>query len=184
VTSMPDPESRRSAAAVGAYLAFTVADEHFAICATAVQEIIPHQPLIPLPQAPAHVHGVVNLRGQVVPVMDLRRRLQVEAQRCAETRPCIVVATLDIGGESARIGILVDDAVDLLEVGPDQLLEVPVLAQHQSDSHCIAGLARSGDELVILLDLAVLVDAQSLSLSDTQKLVERLGSPATDDGDA
>jgi purine-binding chemotaxis protein CheW len=105
-----------------AYLAFTLGGNVFAFNAGIVREVIPAVPVSPLPHASGYVSGSVNLRGRLIPVIDLRLRLGMEkARRTPKT--CIIVLELPHAGATAEVGVLADSVVEVAE--PDASKKQP-----------------------------------------------------------
>ena len=132
-----------------AYLTFTLRTETFAVPVTQVREILDHAPLTRLPQMPAFVAGVLNLRGRVVPVVDLRIRFGMTCQ--AETRDsCIVVMEIDLDGALMEFGALVDGVQEVLVLSASQIEPPPRLGLGLK-CDLLAGIGKEGERFIILL---------------------------------
>ena len=119
-----------------------LADEHYGLDIAKVFEIIRHQPITPVPRAPRFVKGVINLRGRIIPVVDLRGRFGMdEVEPTKETR--IVVAE----SSSTRVGLIVDSVSEVL------LLPLDAVVASGADAEYLRGIAKLGDRLVLLLEL-------------------------------
>ncbi len=139
-------------------VAFRLDAESFGIHVATVREIVTMQPITHVPGAPRFVEGVINLRGQIVPVVDLRRRFGMpEAERNAETR--IVVAEVS----DCVVGLVVDSVTEVLTVSGSDV-EPPSPAIAGPRSLFIRGLAKVGDKLLVLLSLDHLLTAEDLSI--------------------
>jgi purine-binding chemotaxis protein CheW len=124
-----------------------LADEHYGLDIAKVFEIIRHQPITPVPRAPSFVKGVINLRGRIIPVVDLRDRFgMAEAEPTKETR--IVVAE----SSSTRVGLIVDGVSEVLLLRTDSVEPTPEVAAG-ADAEYLRGIAKLGDRLVLLLEL-------------------------------
>ena len=124
-----------------------LADEHYGLDIARVFEIIRHQPVTPVPRAPAFVKGVINLRGRIIPVVDLRGRFCMpETEATKESR--IVVAE----SGSTRVGLIVDSVSEVLLVPMDAIEATPEVAAGD-DAEYLRGIAKLGDRLVLLLEL-------------------------------
>jgi purine-binding chemotaxis protein CheW len=124
-----------------------LADEHYGLDIAKVFEIIRHQPITPVPRAPAFVKGVINLRGRIIPVVDLRGRFSMtEVEPTKETR--IVVAE----SSSTRVGLIVDSVSEVLLLPIDSVEATPGVAAG-ADAEYLRGIAKLGDRLVLLLEL-------------------------------
>jgi len=125
---------------------FDLASEHYAVSSQCVREIIRMQNITRVPGALDFVEGVTNLRGKVVPVIDLRKRLALPAGD--ETKDMRIVV-LEVGSE--YVGLIVDGVSEVLRV-PYSLIEPPSEVVHGPDADYILGIAKLESKLVILLD--------------------------------
>jgi purine-binding chemotaxis protein CheW len=124
-----------------------LADEHYGLDIAKVVEIIRLQPITPVPRSPAFVKGVMNLRGRIIPVVDLRTRFgMAEAEPTKETR--IVVAD----SSSTRVGLIVDAVSEVLMVSGALIEPTPDVAANL-DTAYLRGIAKLGRRLVLLLEL-------------------------------
>jgi purine-binding chemotaxis protein CheW len=124
-----------------------LADEHYGLDIAKVFEIIRHQPITPVPRAPKFVKGVINLRGRIIPVVDLRGRFgMVEVEPTKETR--IVVAE----SSATRVGLIVDSVSEVLLLPIDSVESTPGVAAG-ADVEYLRGIAKLGERLVLLLEL-------------------------------
>ena len=132
---------------------FELANEYYGVDIAAVESIIKMQPITAVPQAPAFVEGITNLRGSVLPVMDLRKRfgLSGREQKTESNRDDkrIVVVSMD----GMKIGMIVDAVSEVLRVQEDAIEPPPPMVT-TINSAFITGIAKVGERLIILLDLA------------------------------
>ena len=141
-----------------------LAGEDYGVAITAVREIIRFQKATDVPQAPPYVEGIINLRGLVIPVVDLRKRfgLQIEAET-AETR--IVVVNVD----SHTVGLVVDGVSEVIEVPGGSIEPVSSVAASTVTAD-LRGIANLADWLIILIDLSSLLSAiAASSLGETAR---------------
>ncbi|MBL4809824.1 MAG: purine-binding chemotaxis protein CheW [Phycisphaerales bacterium] len=137
-------------------VSFNVGKELFAVDILRVQEINRMMSLTQVPQSPPGVCGVINLRGRIVPVLDLRTRFGLkECEHCEESRIIVV----EIKG--ATIGFIVDAVHEVLEINPSIIEEAPAITS-SADARFIKGVAKMKDTLLILLDLDELMTTESL----------------------
>jgi len=130
---------------------FSLAEEFYALDIQSVQEIVLMQPITAIPDADPWVEGITNLRGRVVPVLDLRRRCNVTANEyTAETR--IVV----VSPAQGLVGLIVDSVSEVLRVPDDQIGELSSIVGVEENSY-LSGVARLEDRLVSLMDLDSLI---------------------------
>ena len=141
------------------YLTFSLAGEMFAVATLSVKEIIEYGQLTTVPMMPAFIRGVINLRGAVVPVIDLGVRFHGNPTLISR-RSCIVIIEVPGEDESAQVlGIVVDAVSEVLEISPAEIEPPPAFgAKIRADF--ISGMGKVGNEFVIVLDLArvLLVD--------------------------
>ncbi|MBA4378569.1 MAG: chemotaxis protein CheW [Gemmatimonas sp.] len=131
----------------GRYLGFRLGGETYGLEIGVVQEIAGMLPVTRVPGSPAHVRGVVNLRGRVVPVVDLRTLFGMEP--AAETRrTCLVVCRVEDGTETVVAAAVADDVTEVMRI--DGAAAPP--ATDGAAGACVVGLAQQGDRVVILLD--------------------------------
>jgi len=126
---------------------FNLAHDLYGVSIAAVSEIITRQPITRVPRAPAFVEGVINLRGKVLPVIDLRKRFGL-AQGADTPDTRIVVAEIN----RTQVGMVVDAVSQVLRV-PDTAIEPPSPVVATVDSAFVSGIAKVGSRLIVLLDL-------------------------------
>jgi len=141
------------------FLAFKVGGEEYGIPVDSVQEIHAYSEPTPIADAPPHVCGVLDLRGAIAPIVDLRRVFKT--QRGRHEPPPVVIA-LRLGDE--LIGVVVDGVTGVLELGPEQLLPVP--RPHEAvDSELVLAIGSVEERLLVLIDLARILGNADLGLS-------------------
>jgi purine-binding chemotaxis protein CheW len=136
----------------GKYLTFSLGDEEYGIGILKVKEIIGMMRITPVPQAPDFIKGVVNLRGKVIPVLDLRLRFGMNESGYTE-RTCIVVVEIDNAQAKLHIGVVVDSVSEVLNIKASDIEDAPSFGTTLS-SDCILGMAKTGGKVKILLDIA------------------------------
>ncbi|MFD1697266.1 chemotaxis protein CheW [Roseibium aestuarii] len=129
------------------FISFTLGDDEYAIDIMAVREIKGWTDTTPLPNQPAHVLGVLNLRGAIVPIMDLRSRF---GQGMTETTPMHVVIIVNVGERT--FGILVDAVSDILTVEPAEIKGVPDNDRTGSEAY-LSGIINADHGMVVVLSL-------------------------------
>jgi len=140
------------------YLTFTIGSVAYALEIGIVTEIIGLQGITPVPNVPHFIKGVINLRGKVIPVMDVRARFQLEEQAYHD-RTCIIVIEV----ESATVGLVVDAVSEVIDLPEDAIEPTPSLGQ-SSESRCIQALGKVGDEVKLILDARQLLDSGEAAL--------------------
>ncbi len=135
----------------GKYLSFQLSKEEYGIAILRVREIIGMVDVTPLPRTPDFVRGVINLRGRIIPVIDLRRKFGMSPTECTN-ETCVIV--VDVGKDSEtsfRVGCIVDKVSEVLTIGTEVFESTPRCAHAAGDY--IAGLAKLKDRVLILLDI-------------------------------
>ena len=135
----------------GKYLTFTLANEDYGIGILKIKEIIGMMPITKVPRCPDFVKGVINLRGKVIPVMDLRMRFGVDAAEFTE-RTCIVVVEVDSGSGTLVVGLIVDSVSEVLNIKSDDIEETPGFGTKVNTDY-ILGMAKISGGVKILLDI-------------------------------
>jgi purine-binding chemotaxis protein CheW len=133
------------------YLTFTLGNEEYGVPVLKVREIIKVMDITQVPQVPPHVLGVINLRGKVIPVIDLRRKFGFPSLEYSD-RTCIVVADVDLAPGTAMMGIVVDSVSDVLSVTDAEIDQTPDFGG-QNTTDYVLGLAKVKGTVKILLDL-------------------------------
>ena len=146
----------------GKYLTFTLAEEEYGIGILKIKEIIGMLPITSVPQTPEFVKGVINLRGKVIPVMDLRLRFGMPSIDYSE-RTCIIV--VEIGGQAGTIlaGIVVDAVSEVLNIKGDDIEKTPTFGTKLNTDY-ILGMAKMEGGVKILLDIDQVLSTAELSL--------------------
>ena len=126
---------------------FALEDERYGLEIAAVYEIIRHQPITAVPQAPGFVEGVINLRGRIIPVVDLRERFGL-APVTASGASRIVVCD----AANTRVGLVVDGVSEVLMVPAEAIEPTPAVAVGRNSEY-VRGIAKIAEDLIILLDL-------------------------------
>lgn len=126
---------------------FRVGRETFGVPISMVREIVRVPEITAVPNAPEHIEGVINLRGKIVPVVDLRRRLGQKDLQTSRKNRILVVELAD-----KIVGLLVQSASEVLKIPPSEI-ETPDNLVHESDQNCVTGVGKLDDRLILLLDL-------------------------------
>jgi purine-binding chemotaxis protein CheW len=148
----------------GKYLTFTLAGEEYGIGILKVKEIIGIMAITTVPQMPDYLKGVINLRGKVIPVVDLRLKFGMEAMDYTE-RTCIIVVEIACTGQKVMIGILVDSVSEVLNIKGSDIEDAPNFGSRLNTDY-ILGMAKTGGKVKILLDIDRVLSTQEISLMD------------------
>lgn len=145
----------------GKYLTFTLAGEEYGIGILKVKEIIGMVSITSVPRTPDFVKGVINLRGKVIPVMDLRLRFSMEAMDYTE-RTCIIVVEIEGGAGTVQIGIVVDSVSEVVNVRSEDIEATPAFGT-ELDTEYILGMAKMEGGVKILLDIDRVLNVQEIA---------------------
>jgi purine-binding chemotaxis protein CheW len=135
----------------GKYLTFSLASEEYGVPVLKVREIMKIMPITAVPQVPPYVKGVINLRGKVITVVDLRLKFGLEAQEHTD-QTAIVVVEIAVGGGKVLTGIIVDFVSDVLNIVPDEIEQTPAFGDRVVTDY-LSGMAKVKGCVKILLDL-------------------------------
>ncbi len=149
----------------GKYLTFELGDEFYGIEILKIQEIIGLMDVTHLPRTPAFVRGVINLRGRIIPVVDLRAKFELPSTDDTE-RTCIVVVQVAVHGAPLIMGLLVDEVSEVINVQAEMLEPAPSFGSGV-DVAFLMGLAKVNSKVVMLLDVdRVLADTEMSSIQE------------------
>ena len=148
-------------ARAGRYLTFNLAGELYGLEILKVQEIIGIMNVTRVPRAPDYIRGVINLRGKVIAVIDLRRKLSFDSKADTE-RTCIVVVQVQRGDSIITMGIIVDTVSEVLNVNADQIEATPEFGVNIA-TEFILGMAKVAKNVVILLDADCILSQTELN---------------------
>ena len=135
----------------GKYLLFRLGREEYGLGVLKVREIVSHQDPVPVPHSPAFVKGVINLRGKVVPVMDLRERLGLPPDSDPRRTSIIIVQVKDVS-PPVLVGAIVDEVLEVIDIQASDIEDAPDFGRNLGDE-CILGVAKVQARVRILLDV-------------------------------
>jgi len=143
------------------YLTFKLADEIFAFDVAKVREILELTSITKVPQTPDFMRGVINLRGSVVPVIDLRLNFGMQ---CTEqtVNTCIIVVEVNLNGEILVLGVLADSVQEVVEMEPDHIEPPPQLGT-KLNTEFIKGMGKVENTFVMILDIDKVFSSDELS---------------------
>ena len=151
----------RRTAETGKYLTFALGQEEYGLEILKVREIIGYMDITSVPQTPDYVMGVINLRGQVIPVVNLRLKFGMGSiDRTKET--CIIVVEIDREDQQISTGIIVDRVSEVLDISSQDIQESPEFGS-KVDTEFILGMGKIGDTVKILLDIDKVISSALLS---------------------
>lgn len=144
------------------YLTFTLGGEMFAVAILNVKEIIEYGTVTEIPMMPGFIRGVINLRGAVVPVIDLSCRFGGKSSQVAR-RTCIVIVELEQDDQKHDIGVMVDAVSEVLEI-PRSEIEPPPSFGAKIRTDFISGMGKVGGKFVIILDVARVLSVEEIAM--------------------
>ena len=150
---------------------FDLNEEAYGVDISAVREIIRMQEITRVPRAPDFIEGVINLRGKVIPVVDLRKRFTMPATERTDEHRIVVV---DVDGQD--IGMVVDAVTEVSRI-PSSSIEPPSSVITTDDSEYLTGIVKTDDKLIILLDIAkVISSSEAVALADVQESADSVAA--------
>jgi len=136
----------------GKYMTFQLANEIYGLEILKVREIIGLMDITKVPRSAAFIRGVINLRGKVIPVADLRLKFGMEACQATE-QTVIIVVQCAVSGRNLTMGILVDQVLEVLSIEAGQIEPPPSLGEAAVEAQFILGVGKAGDRVIFLLDI-------------------------------
>ena len=159
-------------------LTFLIGEDEYGISILRVREIAEYRTLTPVPMTAAWMRGVMNLRGTVVPVVDLAARLGLE-RTAVSRRTCLIIVEMDVDADRVVIAVMVDGVSRVVEVSPDDIQEPPPFGL---GIDFVPGLVRVDERLIVLLDLTAILS--SAEVLDAATLLPALRDQAAEAGHA
>ncbi len=151
-------DKKETSAVEGKFLTFVLGDEIYGIEILKAREIIGFMDITTVPQTPDYMKGVINLRGKVIPVIDLRMKFSMpEEAHTQET--CVIVVEVN----STSIGIIVDSVSEVSDIGGGEIENAPKFGQN-IDTSFIMGLGKVKDKIIILLDIDAILSSDELEM--------------------
>jgi purine-binding chemotaxis protein CheW len=168
-TSQPQQADPNLSERAGKYLTFALANEESGLQILKVREIINYMDITAVPQTPHFVKGVINLRGQIIPVIDLRALFGMQTTEVTD-QTCIIVAEVCRDGCKYNYGVIVDRVLEVLEIAGEYIEETPQFGR-SVDTDFILGMGKIGDSVKILLDIDKVLES-----GDFSTVVENCGA--------
>ena len=148
----------------GKYLTFTMDKEEYGIGILKIKEIIGMMPITSVPRTPEFVKGVINLRGKVIPIIDLRLRFGMEPIEYTD-RTCIIVVEINAQDSTIQIGAIVDTVSEVLNIKAEDIEDTPAFGT-SLDTEYILGMAKVSGGVKILLDIDRVVSGEEIASLD------------------
>lgn len=155
------------------YLTFRVAGEEYAISILNVREILAYEAVTPVPNTPAAIRGVMNLRGFVVPVIDLGVKFSLPISAPTRTT-CNVIVDVRLGDKPAIMGLMVDAVSEVIDLTPSDI-EPPPLFGARLHADYLSGMGKVGGKLIMILNLDHLLSTDELLRPDEAPIVAEAG---------
>ncbi|TVR70658.1 MAG: chemotaxis protein CheW [Spirochaetaceae bacterium] len=143
------------------YLTFTLADEHYAVPVEEVKEVLEFSSVTRVPKTQAFMRGVINLRGSVIPVIDLRLKFGLDATE-KTIATSIVVLELELGGTPITVGALADSVQEVISLD-ESAIEPPPRIGARINTDFIRGIGRQEDSFILLLDIDRIFSEEDMS---------------------
>ena len=147
----------------GRYLTFSLGNESYGLAISYVTEIVGTQPITPIPESPDYMKGIINLRGKIIPVLDMRLKFKEEALAYNE-RTCIVVVDI----QSAFMGLIVDQVSEVMTIDDADIVPPPNYKAGARNRY-ISGVGKVGTDVKLLLDCQMLFTHAELENINTEK---------------
>ena len=163
-TASPPPTASGGQTLSGKYLTFTLGAEQFGLQILKVREIIGYMAITAVPRAPHDVRGVINLRGQVVPIVDMRARFGMEPAEVTD-QTCIIVVEVKAGRRRFHTGIIVDNVCEVLDIDGKDIEPAPQFDSGM-DTSFILGMGKINGAVKILLDIDKVLHECDLEQTD------------------
>jgi purine-binding chemotaxis protein CheW len=143
------------------YLTFKLGDEVFALDIGKVREVLDFTSVTKVPQTPDYMSGVINLRGNVVPVVDMRLKFDL-SQTEKTVNTCVIITEIEVDGENTIIGAMADSVQEVLDLEPVQI-EPPPRIGAKLNTDFIMGMGKHNDQFIIILNIDKVFSADELS---------------------
>lgn len=144
----------------GKFLTFELADEAYGLEILKVQEIIGIMKVTRVPKLPDYIKGVINLRGKVIPVVDLRLKFNMDSQEETE-KTCIIVVQIQRGEAKVITGLMVDEVSEVMDISTEQIEEAPSFGASVSTDFLL-GIGKVNDKVIMLMDVDEVLSADEI----------------------
>ncbi|HLE40043.1 MAG TPA: chemotaxis protein CheW [Nitrospirota bacterium] len=152
------------------YLTFKLGDEIFALDISKVREVLDFTTITKVPRTPEFMRGVINLRGSVVPVVDIKLKFGMPmTEKTVNT--CIIITEVTVDGETMVLGALADSVQEVIDLEPDHIEPAPKIGTRLK-TEFIKGMGKQGEHFIILLDIDKVFSTEELALVNTDKVEE------------
>jgi purine-binding chemotaxis protein CheW len=163
--------------AINSYLSFRIGNEIFAANVENVLNILEMTRITKMPKSPSYMMGVINHRGNVLPIIDSRLKFDIEASEITATT-CIIVFEIERDNTIVNIGAIVDAVKEVLEIDIKDIMQVPSLGKYNSTDF-LKGMYKTEEGFVMILDIEKVLDSEEIL--DIQKIASQLEPTVTDE---
>ena len=159
------------------YVTFRSGKEYFGLKIEYVNEIVVYQEITQVPETPEYIKGLINLRGKIIPVIDVRTRFKMEPVEYND-RTCIIVVRL----QEMVIGLIVEQIAEVVEILPEDILDPPILGKEEKsvENRYVYGIGQVGDRVKLLIDPEKLLKDEDISLLED---MDETAEEATEKGE-
>lgn len=157
-----EKEERSESTLAGKYMTFKLAREEYGLQILKVREIIGLLKITKVPKADKAMRGVINLRGRVIPVVDLRLKFGMEEIETTD-QTVIIVVQIEQQAEEYTVGIIVDEVLEVLDIQPENIEPTPNFGGGMTQTDCILGIGKSEERIIFLLNIQnVLLEEETI----------------------
>lgn len=142
------------------YLMFLLNSEYYGIPILKVNEIIGLMEITPIPRTPDFMKGIINLRGKIIPIMDLRLKFKM-SERGYDEQTCIIIVEIPINGKEGFIGVVVDQVAEVVNVLGNEI-ELPPQYGQENENGFLTGIGKVKEKVMMLLDIEKIVNCQEV----------------------
>jgi purine-binding chemotaxis protein CheW len=158
------PEENKSVISenlIGKHLAFVLNDGEYAVDILKIQQVIQMQPITRIPRSPKFIRGVLNLRGKVVPILNLHSKFNITSIE-ETSKTCILIAEISDRQSALIVGIIIDEVKEVMDITQEMLADKPDMGMSRSAKH-IVGAVRMGSKVRFILDLDEILVSQEFA---------------------
>jgi purine-binding chemotaxis protein CheW len=156
------------------YLTFKLDDETFALDISKVREVLDFTVVTRVPRTPEFMRGVINLRGSVVPVVDLRLKFGMSRTESG-VNTCIIITEVTVDGDTTVLGCLADSVQEVLDMGPEQISAPPKIGT-KLRTEFITGMGKRDEQFIIILDVDKVFSVEEFSVLQAEQKGDRAGA--------
>jgi len=166
--------STNNADTTNQYLTFSLSDELYALEVSKVKEVLEYQPITRVPKTPDFMRGVINVRGGIVPIVDLRLKFDLPAQE-QTVDTCIIVLEIAIENETITVGTIADNVHEVVEIQPEEIEPTPKIGT-RLDTDFIEGIGKNNDRFLVILNIDKILTSEEITSMADQAAQDTSGS--------